>query len=206
MLLYLLFLVLYLGNNVLGALSVPEPLHRRTLIDEDTCSEEYRDTLLDILRRVSAFADDAIAAVSPWDQGNTLERRVSYIETFERAFHRRHTRQFRSFVFRVYRSIRAETYRHLQDTRWEGMQGSQITLGCQIHSEYDSQCESWVTGDEFLATSIWRGDSELLLVGTFSCSCFFCLSDSRTNEHSVRLSGTYGIFLGMRSRSLVLRP
>ncbi|KAL9617393.1 MAG: hypothetical protein Q9160_007797 [Pyrenula sp. 1 TL-2023] len=147
-------------------------LHVRTNIDRHSCDGLDRQELVDELRRISIFADDAITAISPLNDGLNPEFDRLNQHDFERIFRLRASRHNRMRIFQAYQLIRDETYRPLNGRGWQGTGRSQITLECQPFEwrDHDDPCTPLNHGDPFFAISSGRPLNHLML-----CPSFFAI-------------------------------
>lgn len=143
--------------------------HRRTIIDEDSCEDSDRDALLEYLRRISNWADDAITAVSPFSDDLVPEVNDANRHDFERIFRRSATRRHRLDVLLAYQIIRDETYRPLRDQAWFGAGFSRIILACEEFDGYGSECDDFGQRERGYATTSFQPPNHLLLVRGLIC-------------------------------------
>ncbi|KAL9618161.1 MAG: hypothetical protein Q9160_007111 [Pyrenula sp. 1 TL-2023] len=175
MLTFLCFLVssLIISSGSFAAVSLPSnrALQQRTNIDDNTCDDFDRSELIDALRRISAWADDAITAITSLEDALNPARVRRNRWDFERIFRRPANVMNRREVYRAYLIIRDETYRSLRDTRYQDSGLNRITLECQTVDGWDNPCDPFEDGRAFdYAISGGRAEHHLLLVAVLLSS------------------------------------
>lgn len=145
-----------------------QALQQRTNFDPDSCTQaDTHHELIDALRRISSWADMAISAISPLNDGAYPERTRRNGEVFSRVFRREANVANRMEVYRTYQILRDETFRPLRDVAPVGEGLSRITLECEMWFDYDSPCDPFDLGNDDYARTTGRQNNHVLLVFSF---------------------------------------
>lgn len=138
-------------------------LKPRTSIHPWSC-DGARNELIDYLRRVSDWADNAILAVSFFSQDLAPAVSRQNRRDFRRIFRLQPTPQNRMWAHLAYQAIRDETSTPLRDRQWQDTGHSRLTLECEVHRVDDGDCNPFGYGREDYARSTGEHYHLLLVI------------------------------------------